>query len=142
MSRPLRRLALPRMARFRLPPAKDDLRHRAPERGSWEPGLGDLEGEGALEAVEADAGGGADVETPPVWEHFESAGPACHEEVYGSPSKGKWRVRFWDHGGGPLSPARRATAPVSVTELAASGLPKEEIYRAIREAYDVKNGDQ
>mmetsp|Transcript_66961 Transcript_66961/g.195767 ORF Transcript_66961/g.195767 Transcript_66961/m.195767 type:complete len:141 (-) Transcript_66961:89-511(-) len=140
MSRPLRRLALPRLARYRLAPATDDFRSRTRERGSWQPGLGDLEGEGAVE--EEQAVEGAEAEAPPVWEHPASAGPACHEELYGSPSKGKWRVRFWDGGGGPLSPAQRATAPPSVSEMVASGLPKEEIYQAIREAYDAKTDER
>mmetsp|Transcript_50240 Transcript_50240/g.144524 ORF Transcript_50240/g.144524 Transcript_50240/m.144524 type:complete len:186 (-) Transcript_50240:52-609(-) len=146
-------------ARFRLAPVKDDLRSRAPERGGWVPGLGDLEGEGTDAArseegasAELDAAGllraaagpaeadpSDDLEVPPVWASTVF-GVAAHQECYGTPSKGKWKVRFHERDGNPHTPARRATIPTSMAALVASGQPKEEIYRAIREAYDVSDG--
>mmetsp|Transcript_86087 Transcript_86087/g.240898 ORF Transcript_86087/g.240898 Transcript_86087/m.240898 type:complete len:176 (+) Transcript_86087:82-609(+) len=152
--RPLARLPLlawPRRqqlgARFRLAPEKDDLGRRGPNRGRWAPGLGDLEGDGVDESVlETSGASGGDPapswgeaepeDVPPVWAPV-GQGTACYEETYGTPSKTKWRTHFHGRGGTLHTPATRATAPASVAELVASGQPKEEIYRAIREAYDV-----
>mmetsp|Transcript_37962 Transcript_37962/g.80720 ORF Transcript_37962/g.80720 Transcript_37962/m.80720 type:complete len:155 (-) Transcript_37962:36-500(-) len=150
MSRLAARLVLPRSVRagggrFRLAPPRDDLRHCPAallERGGWQPGLGDLDGEGAASSEGSGAPGEEEAEEeplPPIWAEAVPGGPGCHEEVYGTISKGKFRARYLD-GAGTRSadPAsQRAFAPASVAELVASGQPKEEIYRAIREAYGV-----
>ncbi|CAE6916039.1 unnamed protein product [Symbiodinium natans] len=69
------------------------------------------------------------------------AGPSYYDEFYGRMSGNKWRAKWWNPASGlPQQPERRATIQADIAQLVASGQPKEEIYRAIRQAYDV-NGN-
>merc|ERR1712032_840844 len=128
---------VPSLQRYRLAAPKDDLRSIAPVRNAWQPGAGDLEGEGAAEPDEVtEEQSGSTALSGGGWIPFAGAGEACHEEHYGHVSKAKWRVRLRASVGDTLtSTERRATLPPpTLAELVASGLPKEDIYRAIREA--------
>ena len=125
------------------------MRHSVREPGIWEPGLGDLDGNGAVVQDEDafDTAAFAEVETETGLDGFEPwetfpGDTGCYEEVYGSPSRNKWKAKWWNPAAGTPQHAqsRRAMAPASIAELVASGQPKEEIYRAIREAYDVDGG--
>merc|ERR1712228_1130821 len=106
------------------PGARDDLRQQASERGTWQHGIGDLEGEGiATDQTRADA----ELE-PSRTASGPSSAHECYEEIYGTPSKAKWRLRFLPLG--KLSAGeRKAKVSTSITALAQSGQPKEDIYR-------------
>eukprot|EP00448_Togula_jolla_P014770 CAMPEP_0170582062 /NCGR_PEP_ID=MMETSP0224-20130122/7378_1 /TAXON_ID=285029 /ORGANISM="Togula jolla, Strain CCCM 725" /LENGTH=158 /DNA_ID=CAMNT_0010905251 /DNA_START=29 /DNA_END=505 /DNA_ORIENTATION=+ len=141
MSRHLLRLpAATREPRFRLARARDDLRFRGASkpRGGWVQGQGDLDGEGVAAKEEESENAWPEAEEGISSARFNrlSNNVACHEEVFGKMSKAKWRVRFAPRGKpDPNAPPQRAVAPPSVHALAASSLPKEEVYRIIREAY-------
>eukprot|EP00928_Gymnodinium_smaydae_P031819 TRINITY_DN23230_c0_g1_i1.p2 TRINITY_DN23230_c0_g1~~TRINITY_DN23230_c0_g1_i1.p2 ORF type:complete len:170 (+),score=47.92 TRINITY_DN23230_c0_g1_i1:65-574(+) len=164
MARPLARL--PRMARFRLAPARDDLRDRvARDRLVWQPEVTEMDrvADEADDEVYAELGAGdartlraaalaaqeaaaAEAEAAAASSGSGSyarvgASAAPYEEAYGRMARNKWRSRFWDRGGTGLSPTQVATVPLSAAALVASGQSKDEIYRAIREAYDVADPD-
>eukprot|EP00401_Gymnodinium_catenatum_P056215 CAMPEP_0117589694 /NCGR_PEP_ID=MMETSP0784-20121206/70555_1 /TAXON_ID=39447 /ORGANISM="" /LENGTH=178 /DNA_ID=CAMNT_0005391205 /DNA_START=83 /DNA_END=617 /DNA_ORIENTATION=+ len=160
MSRVLARLPRASSARFRLAPLRDDVRHRAKERAVWQPELRDVveayieeddeSGGQQGEQLSAQAAGialpNADATIEPIAERtgdksgFRPGGgsrPARHYEAFGWVSKGKWRSKFWDGGGHPHGPPLQANLPSAVSDLLETYHSKEEMYKAIREAYDV-----
>merc|ERR1712216_302293 len=69
---------------------------------------------------------------------YQIHGPACHEEFYGTMSRGKWRAKFWDKG--TQVPHRVSARVLRPSTLLAGGQPKEDIYSAIRKAYGKDDG--
>ncbi|CAE7947269.1 unnamed protein product [Symbiodinium sp. KB8] len=80
----------------------------------------------------------ASLATRDPWSWVPETGPSYYDEFYGQMSNNKWRAKWWNPAAGlPQQPGRRATIQADIAQLVASGQPKEEVYRAIREAYDV-----
>ncbi|CAE7727246.1 unnamed protein product [Symbiodinium sp. CCMP2456] len=110
-----------------------DTRHE----GSWDAAICDEEHvDGDDENLFPDDS--ASLATRDPWSWVPEAGPSYYDEFYGQMSNNKWRAKWWNPAAGlPQQPGRRATIQEDIAQLVASGQPKEEVYRAIREAYDV-----
>ncbi|CAJ1423361.1 unnamed protein product [Effrenium voratum] len=120
--------------RYRLAPRQDDLRFAQRRPGSWDHSV-------VEEDLDLEDSVPEDTLTR-EWTWAPGAGPVADEEFYGYVSSSKWKAKWWNPAAGlPQQPERRATVNAMIAELVASGQPKEEIYRAIREAYDVQEED-
>ncbi|CAE7218673.1 unnamed protein product [Symbiodinium necroappetens] len=128
------------LPRYRLAPRQDDLRHATRRPGSWDAAICDEENiDHDDENLFPDDS--ASLATRDPWSWVPQAGPSYYDEFYGQMSNNKWRAKWWNPAAGlPQQPGRRATIQADIAQLVASGQPKEEVYRAIREAYDVSGG--
>ncbi|CAL1135449.1 unnamed protein product [Cladocopium goreaui] len=126
--------------RYRLAPRQDDLRFATKQPGSWDASV--LEDEDV--DVEVTGHSQADaVSSRDPWTWVPEPGPAHYEEFYGLVGAQKWKAKWWNPSTGvPQQPQRQAMVQAQIAELVASGQPKEEIYRAIREAYDVADNKE
>eukprot|EP00439_Symbiodinium_sp_Y106_P085539 s106_g28.t3 len=126
------------LPRYRLAPRQDDLRHATRRPGSWDAAMCDEENIDGDEGENLFPDDSASLATRDPWSWVPEAGPSYYDEFYGQMSNNKWRAKWWNPAAGlPQQPGRRATIQADIAQLVASGQPKEEVYRAIREAYDV-----
>lgn len=134
-----RLLPLPQVAKYRLTLPKDDLRCVVPERGGWQAGVGDLEGEGDAINNEEDVLRPDEMDLGSQWALSGGAAGSsgarisCYDELHDTSTRDRRAERFINS---LNQPERRASIQVSMAKLMAENQPKEEIYRVIREAYD------
>eukprot|EP00929_Paragymnodinium_shiwhaense_P011026 TRINITY_DN116253_c0_g1_i1.p1 TRINITY_DN116253_c0_g1~~TRINITY_DN116253_c0_g1_i1.p1 ORF type:complete len:190 (-),score=25.58 TRINITY_DN116253_c0_g1_i1:87-584(-) len=146
-----------RPSRFTLAPPRDDVRHRGhvrvPGQLGQQPedleGVDDFAGEAALTDVgdvfkRAAPGieGSDDYERRPVSDQDVTKGPGLYEECYGGMSRNKLQKVFWDAPATTGKFSRIASVPLSLEALVASGRPKEDIYRQVREAYGLADVEE
>mmetsp|Transcript_26350 Transcript_26350/g.40042 ORF Transcript_26350/g.40042 Transcript_26350/m.40042 type:complete len:160 (+) Transcript_26350:92-571(+) len=131
-----------RRAPFRLAPAKDDLRNKPRERGRWVAGMEDFEDEEDYDYA---------LQEEERQDYYSSDGVSAlalsykkkeiqfHEECYGNLSKADRKAQSWGNDVGSRKPEPPPAS--SAAALLAAGQPKDKIYQAIREAYDVQTDD-
>ncbi|CAK9102195.1 unnamed protein product [Durusdinium trenchii] len=148
MSRSLLRLPVIRSSkaglgmgsRYRLAPRQDDLRFVEKRPGAWDSSVVEDEDDDLTDSTASEA----EVQSSrDSWTWAPEPGPGQYEEFYGPIGANKWKAKWWNPSAGlPQQNHRRATIQAEIAELVASGQPKEEIYRAIREAYNVTNEEE
>ena len=125
-------------SRYRLAPRQDDLRCAEKRPGTWDDSVLADELDDLEDASTASTTASPAVSSRDPWTWAPEAGPAHYEEFYGVVGAQKWKDKWWNPADGfPQQPHRQAMVQAQIAKLVASGQPKEEIYRAIREAYNV-----